>query len=270
MERPPWVSPEVDMDHPSVARVYDYFLGGSHNFESDRAFAQEVLHGFPDIPNVVRENRAFLRRAVRHLCEAGIDQLLDLGSGIPTEGNVHEVAQSVNPRVRVVYVDRDPIAVIHSRQLLEADDRTETVLADVRDLPQVLELAAGAGLDLERPTAVLAVALLHFFADADRPAELMAGYLAALPPGSHLAISHGSDDGPRAFNRALRAYDRDDSPNPLHLRTPEEITALFGALELVPPGVVHLPSWRPDPSDDDDEPRIADDFPVHAGVGRKP
>ena len=269
VDRPPWVTDEVDLDHPSVARVYDYFLGGSHNFESDRAFAQEVLRGFPDMPSVVRENRAFLRRAVRYLCRTGIDQLLDLGSGIPTEGNVHEVARAANPRVRVVYVDRDPIAVVHSRHLLEADERTEAVLADVRDLQQVLDLAAGAGLDLERPVAVLAVALLHFLADGDRPADLMAGYLAALPPGSHLVISHGSDDGPSAFNRALRAYDRDDSPNALHLRTPEEITALFGALELVPPGVVHLPSWRPDPAGDG-EPQVADDCPVHGGVGRKP
>jgi len=189
VERPPWAPAEVDLAHPSVARVYDFYLGGSHNFESDRVFAEKALQAYPEMRAVSRENRALLRRMVRYLSAAGIDQFLDLGSGIPTEGNVHEVAQAANPAARIVYVDRDPVAVVHSRHLLEGNERATAVLADVRDAPQVLDFAVGAGLDLDRPVAVLALALFHFFSDADRPAELTARYLAALPPGSHLALS---------------------------------------------------------------------------------
>ena len=269
MERPPWAPAEADLDRPSVARVYDFYLGGSHNFESDRAFAQEVLRAVPDLPAVARDNRAFLRRAVRYLCDVGLDQFLDLGSGIPSVGNVHEVARRANPTARVVYVDRDPVAVVHSRLLLEGDDLTTAVLADVRDAPRVLDLARGAGLDLDRPVAVLAVSLLHFLADDDCPAELMARYLAALPPGSHLAVSHSNSRPSPEFTEAARIYARPGSPQVIRLRTPEEIAALFGDLELVPPGLVHLPRWRPDPGDEE-EIEVADDYPVHGGVGRKP
>jgi S-adenosyl methyltransferase len=268
VDRPSWAPAEVDLAHASVARVYDYYLGGSHNFESDRAFAEKALTAYPEMRNISRENRAVLRRMVRYLCEEGIDQFLDLGSGIPTQGNVHEVAQGVNPAAQVVYVDRDEVAVVHSRHLLEGNERATAVLADVRDVPRVLELARLAGLDLDRPVAVLAVALFHFFTDADRPAELTARYLAALPPGSHLALSHGSRTGPSAFDALADVYGDDDSPNVVRLRTPEEILEIFGDLELVPPGLVPSPRWRPDPSIDE-EVEIPDDYPVHAGVGRR-
>ena len=268
MDRPTWAPAEVDLGHPSVARVYDYYLGGSHNFESDRAFAEKALQAYPEMRNISRENRALLRRMVRYLCGAGLDQFLDLGSGIPTEGNVHEIAQAAAPAARIVYVDRDPVAVVHSTHLLEGNDRATAVLADVRDAPRVLDLAADAGLDLDRPVAVLALALFHFFADADRPAELMAHYLAALPPGSHLAVSHGSRRGPSAFDALAQVYGDDDSPNQVRLRTPEEILAIFGDLELVEPGLVPSPLWRPDPGDQEDT-EVADDYPVHAGVGRR-
>jgi hypothetical protein len=248
--------------------VYDFYLGGSHNFESDRAFADKALQAYPEMRAVSRENRALLRRMVRYLSAAGIDQFLDLGSGIPTEGNVHEVAQAANPAARIVYVDRDPVAVVHSRHLLEGNERATAVLADVRDAPQVLDLAVAAGLDLDRPVAVLALALFHFFSDADRPAELTARYLAALPPGSHLAVSHGSRRGPSAFDALAQVYGDDDSPNQVRLRTPDEILAIFGDLELVEPGLVPSPMWRPDPGDED-EAEVRDDYPVHAGVGRR-
>lgn len=268
MERPAWAPAEVDLGRPSVARVYDFYLGGSHNFESDRAFAEKALDAYPEMRTISRDNRAFLRRAVRYLCGAGVDQFLDLGSGIPTEGNVHEIAQRANPDARVVYVDRDQVAVVHSRHLLEGNDRATAVLADVRDAPRVLDLARGAGLDLDRPVAVLAVALFHFFADADRPAELMARYLAALPPGSHLALSHGSRRGPSPFDALAQVYDDRDSPNAVRLRTPDEILAIFGDLGLVDPGLVPSPRWRPDPGDEDGA-EVGDDYPVHAGVGRR-
>jgi O-methyltransferase involved in polyketide biosynthesis len=266
-DRPRWAPPEVNLDHPSVARVYDFYLGGSHNFESDRAFAHQVMSALPEIRTLSRDNRAFLRRAVRYLCAEGIDQFLDLGSGIPTEGNVHEVARRTTPQARVVYVDHDPIAVVHSRHLLEDDDRTDAVLADVRDVERVLELATDAGLDLGRPVAVLAVAVLPFLDDTDRPADVMARYLAAVPSGSHVAITHFSNVGPPAFLEGAHVYDRADSPNAVRLRTPEGIAALFGEVEILSPGVVPTPRWRPDPSDDEAE--IADDYPNYAGVGRK-
>jgi O-methyltransferase involved in polyketide biosynthesis len=268
VERPPWAPAEVDLGRPSVARVYDFYLGGSHNFESDRAFAEKALEAYPEMRAISRDNRAFLRRAVAYLGGTGVDQFLDLGSGIPTEGNVHEVAQAANPAARVVYVDRDQVAVVHSRHLLAGNERATAVLADVRDAPRVLDLAADAGLDLDRPVAVLAVALFHFFADADHPAELMSRYMAALPSGSHVALSHGSRRGPSAFDALARVYGDDGSPNEVRLRTPEEILAIFGDLELVEPGLVPSPMWRPDPWDEE-EAEVADDYPVHAGVGRR-
>ncbi|MDT7581713.1 MAG: hypothetical protein QOK35_2977 [Pseudonocardiales bacterium] len=278
--RPAWAPADVDLGRPSVARVYDYFLGGSHNFESDRAFAEKAMRAYPEVRAVTWENRAVLRRIVRYLTGAGVDQFLDLGSGIPTEGNVHEVAQAANPAARIVYVDRDDVAVVHSRHLLQGNDRATAVLADVRDAPRVLDLAADAGLDLDRPVAVLAFALLHFFADADHPAELTARYMAALPPGSHLALSHGSRRRSTAFDALAQVYDEDDSPHEMRLRTPAEILAIFGDLELVEPGLVPSPLWRPDPSDapsgestddpsGDEDAEVTDDYPVHAGVGRR-
>ena len=266
--RPSWAPGDVDLDQPSVARVYDFYLGGSHNFASDRVFAERVLQAFPEMRDLARENRRALHRMVRYLCGVGIDQFLDLGSGIPTKGNVHDIADEANPGSRVVYVDHDPVAVVHSRHLLEGNDRATAVLADARDASRVLALAAEAGLDLDRPVAVLAVALLHFFADADDPAQLVARYMAALPAGSHLAITHGSRTGPSAIDALAQVYGRADSPNVVRLRTPEEIRVLFGGLDLVAPGLVPLPRWRPDPTDGE-ETDVPDDYPTHCGVGRR-
>jgi SAM-dependent methyltransferase len=203
---------------------------------------------------------------VRYLCAVGIDQFLDLGSGIPTEGNVHEVAHALNPAARVVYVDRDPVAVTHSRHLLRAVDGATIVAADIRDPRRVLDLAVRpGGLDLHRPVGVLAVAVLHFIGDEEQPADLVAEYASALAPGSHLAISHAGRDGRPEAVDVERVYGRAGSPNTMRMRTTSEIGALFGDLELVEPGLVHQPLWRPDP---DEVPDVADDYPGVAGLGQ--
>jgi hypothetical protein len=268
VDRPPWAPAEVDITRPSVARVYDFYLGGSHNFASDREFARHALRAFPELPAILRDGRDLLRRMVEYLCAAGVDQFLDLGSGIPTGGNVHEVAQATCSESRVVYVDHDPVAVTHSRRLLDGVAGATVVAADLRNPDVVLDLAVReGGLDLRRPVAVLAVAVLHFLGDDDRPADVIAAYMDALVPGSHLAISHaGSDGRPEAVD-VERVYRRSDSPNTMHMRTRAEIAALFGHLELVAPGLVHPPLWRPDPADC--RPAIGDDYPGFAGLGRR-
>ena len=254
MDRPLWAPTDVDITRPSVARVYDYYLGGSHNFESDRAFGRRVVDVYPALPIVLRENRAFLRRVVRHLAGAGVEQFLDLGSGIPTVGNVHEVAHAVNPAARIMYVDHDPVAVTHGRELLSGDPRTPVVAAD-RD-----------GLDLRRPVAVLALMVLHFVPDERRPAEVMAHYLRDVAPGSHLVISHTRLDGVPEAVAGQRLYARERSLEPMHPRTAAEVMALFGGLTLLPPGVVAAPAWRPDPAE---AVEVPDDYPVLAGMARR-
>ena len=261
------------MTRPSVARVYDYYLGGSHNFDSDRAFAREVLRVYPELTAITRDNRDFMRRAVLHLCSRGIDQFLDLGSGIPTAGNVHEVAHSVNPRARVVYVDHDPVAVTHSRELLADTDSVVAISDDLREPRRVLQDAVAVGdLDLTRPVAVLMVSVLHFLGDKDRPAELVDEYMSATVPGSHVAISHARSDGRRDAAATEEVYNRSRSPNPMQFRTADKIRALFGDLTLVDPGVVHLPRWRPEfdaDADPDADPDVGEDYPALAGVGRR-
>ena len=267
MDRPLWAPTDVDITRPSVARVYDYYLGGSHNFESDRAFGRRVVDVYPALPIVLRENRAFLRRVVRHLAGAGVEQFLDLGSGIPTVGNVHEVAHAVNPAARIVYVDHDPVAVTHGRELLSGDPRTPVVAADLLDPEHVLAQAVAAGgLDLRRPVAVLALMVLHFVSDERRPAEVMAHYLRGVAPGSHLVISHTRSDGVPEAVAGQRLYARERSLAPMHPRTAAEVMALFGGLTLLPPGVVAAPAWRPDPAE---AVEVPDDYPVLGGMARR-
>jgi len=268
--RPPWAPTEVDIALPSVARVYDYYLGGSHNFESDRAFGRRVTDVYPALPVVLRDNRAFLRRAVRYLVAAGVDQFLDLGSGIPTVGNVHGVAHAGNPAARIVYVDHDPVAVTHSRELLGDDPRPTVVAADFLDPERVLHQAVEAGgLDLDRPVAVLALLILHFVADERQPGEIMARYLRATAPGSYLAISQSRSDGSPEAVAGQRLYARERSLEEMHPRTATEVTALFGDLTLLAPGVVAAPAWQPEPAASDEKPDVPDDHPVLAGVARK-
>jgi hypothetical protein len=274
VERPPWAPSEVDIGRPSVARVYDWYLGGSHNFESDRAFGRRVVDVYPELPTVLRDNRAFLRRVVRHLVAQGIDQFLDLGSGIPTVGNVHEVAHAANPRARIVYVDHDPVAITHSHELLAGDPRTAVLAADLLEPERVLAEAAGVhGLDLRRPVAVLALLVLHFAPGERRPGAVMARYLENLAPGSHLAISQSRSDGAPAAVAGQRLYARERSLEPMHPRTADEVAALFGDLHLLAPGVVAAPAWRPDPTglpaESGESLDVPDDHPVLAGVARK-
>ncbi|WP_432986115.1 SAM-dependent methyltransferase [Dactylosporangium sp. CA-233914] len=248
MDRPSWAPADVDLDRPSVARVYDYYLGGSHNFAADRAFAEQVLRVMPAVAGLARSNRAFLRRAVRELARQGVRQFLDLGSGIPTVGNVHEVlADAGVSDGRVVYVDHDPVAVAHSRAILAEVPGTAVVAGDLREPAKVLNQPQVQGLlDFTRPVAFLLVAVLHFVPDELDPAGIVAGYAAAGAPGSHVVLSHAGLDRPLtpAEEDAWEMYRK--SPTPLILRTTEQVAALMGGLTLLEPGVVATHAWRPD------------------------
>ncbi|WP_031066938.1 SAM-dependent methyltransferase [Streptomyces sp. NRRL WC-3742] len=268
MRRPSWVPEGTDLDKPNAARVYDYYLGGSHNFEVDREMARKALALWPELPQIMRSNRAFLRRAVVHLAERGISRFLDIGSGIPTFGAVHEIARTVRPEARVVYVDRDPVAVAHSRLLLAEDDGCAVVQADLRHVedllarPEVVEILAAG-----EPVAVLLVAVAHFVTDEEDPWKLIATVRDALPPGSALVLSHASLEGrPDQAEDHQRLYRM--TPTPLTMRNHEQITAMFEGFELLEPGVVYLPQWRPD------QPESVGEHPERmtgvAGVGLLP
>jgi SAM-dependent methyltransferase len=258
----------VDTELPSAARIYDYLLGGSHNFAADRDVAHKAIAAMPDVPVQAQANRAFLRRAVQYLSAAGIDQFLDIGSGIPTLGNVHEVAQRANAGARVGYVDLDPVAVAHGRALLTGDDRTAVIQEDIRRPDRILghpELRAV--LDLDRPVAVLLMAILHVIPDADDPVGLVARLRDALVPGSYLAIAHGTDESRPAEAEELRRLS-EKTATPLTLRTRAGVTRLFAGWDLVEPGLVWAPEWHPDSPDDvGAHPELSSNL---VGVGRKP
>lgn len=244
---PGWLPPEIDQTRPHPARMYDYMLGGKNHFEVDRVAAEVALQAAPAARAMVRENRAFLGRAVRYVAEAGVTQFLDIGTGLPGEGNTGEVARAIQPEARVVYVDYDPIVAVHSRALLAGDEsRTAVVLADVRepkailDHPQVRDL-----LDFDQPIAVLMVALLHFVGHDEDAAGVVAAFRDAVAPGSALVISHGTDGGRPDVSAAARKGWA-NAKSQVVVRDREEIRALFGDFELVDPGVVQLPLWRPD------------------------
>jgi S-adenosyl methyltransferase len=266
---PTGIPPKVNLEQPSAARMYDYYLGGAHNFAIDREAAERAIAAMPATVAGARTNRAFLQRAVRFLVETGVRQFIDLGSGIPTSGNVHEVAQDIDPDARVVYVDIDAVAVTHGQSVLEGNDRTAFLHADMRDPDTVLGAPELASLiDWSEPVALLMVAVLHFVPDSDGLPEIMARYRAVLPPGSYLTVSHMSMTGqPREFlERFKGVYSK--TANPVVLRSRDEIVTLFGDYELVDPGVVTLPLWRPDGityfTEDPER------FPGFAGVARKP
>jgi SAM-dependent methyltransferase len=268
--RPKWAPEDVDITRPSISRVWDWFLGGSHNFEVDREVARQTLELMPEGPLMARLNRAFLRRAVRWCLTQGVTQFLDIGSGIPTSGNVHEIVQRVDPAGRVVYVDIDPVAVTHTRLLVGADERVAAVYGDLRRPESILAARQlHRTLDLSRPVALVLVAVLHFVAESDDPLGLLAQFTAALAPGSYLVIAHGSSDTdgmPLAHLEAAKDnYERVVAP--VTLRSRPEIEALFAGYELVEPGVVWLPDWLPDPDEPPGQrlPRAG-----YGGVGRKP
>jgi hypothetical protein len=268
MDRPEWAPVGIDLDRPSAARVYDFYLGGFHNFAADREMGRQAVQMWPDLPEIMQANRGFLRRAVEYLAGAGVRKYLDLGSGIPTVGNVHEVAQRVAPDARVVYVDNDPVAVEHSRAILTGDDRTAVVHADLRDPDSMLtDPAVRDLLDSEGPTAVLMVAVLHFIPDDADPAALVARLRDAVPSGSYLALSHataGEQVDRAAEHRSL--YQR--TATPMTMRNREQVQRFFDGYDLVEPGVVYLPQWRPDAgTTGTDRPERMTGL---AGVGRKP
>ncbi|MCN0151341.1 SAM-dependent methyltransferase [Salinispora arenicola] len=248
MRRPDWAPDDIDIERPSVARMYDYYLGGSHNFAVDRAAAQTMVAAVPEAPLMAQANRAFLRRVVHFLVNAGVRQFLDIGSGIPTVGNVHEIAQQAAPESRVVYVDIDPVAVAHSQEILAGNDRATVVQEDLRHPERILSHPEVRRLlDLDQPTAVLVVAVLHFVPDHDRPAELLRTLRDALGAGSWLVLSQASaegraDDSARSDAEAI--YRRTDSP--LWFRNRSELAVLFDGFELVEPGIVWVPQWHPE------------------------
>lgn len=246
IEQRKWVSDDIDMTVPSAARAYDAFLGGDHNFEADRAFARKAEEVFPGVSVACRANRAFLRRAVLCGLRAGIRQFLDIGSGIPTVGNVHEVLHAIEPSCRVVYVDNGPVAVAHSELLLQGNANAVVVRADLRDPESILDSpVTGRLIDFDQPVMVLMLALLHFVPDADQPDALVPRYRAALAPGSHLAITHATSAARPDEMRGLEALYATSS-NPAVARSPEWITDLFGDFDLLDPGAVFVSQWRPD------------------------
>jgi hypothetical protein len=251
VERPGWAPAELDLDRPNAARMYDFYLGGSHNFAVDRTLASTVLDLWPDMPRAMQANRAFLRRAVRFLADQGVHQFLDIGSGIPTVGNVHEVAQESAAGARVVYVDTDPIAVTHSRALLAGDDLTVVVQADGREPEALLASPEVTGhVDLGQPVGLLMVAFLHFVPDEGDPRGIIERYARLLPPGSWFVMSHGSTDGFDDGDQMEELYRR--TPTPVTLRTKADLEAMLAGVDLVEPGVVFITGWRPDAGEEDE------------------
>ena len=259
-------SQSIDAGQAHAARVYDYWLGGKENYPADRLAAEQIMSARPDITNTVRANRIFLARAVRYLAaEAGIDQFLDIGAGLPASDNVHEVAQSVNPGARVVYVDNDPVVISHARALLlgAIHGTTAFVDADVRDPDYVIGQAAEL-LDFSRPVAITLLMVLQFVGDESDPQDIVTRLMAAVPSGSHLVLSHPAKDvqlaglaeGTKRYNELVNL--------PLTRRNHAQVSGFFTGLEMLEPGLVPINRWRP--AKDDGRP----DAPAFAGIGRKP
>ena len=262
--------PEIDVTRPHSARTYDYWLGGKNHFAADRAVADKVITAIP-IRTMAQENRKFLGRAVRYLAaEAGIRQFLDIGSGLPATGNVHEVAQAAAPESHVVYVDNDPLVLAHARALLASapEGRTSYIQADLRDPVSILASPqTRETLDFGQPVALVLCAILHFLADSDDPAGILKTLLGALPPGSYLVASHATSEHlpPDENEAALRAWR--GSGVTFQQRDSGDFARLaFAGLDLIPPGVVMVSEWRPD----DDAPRPSPaDVGCYGGVGCK-
>ena len=264
-----WVPNEIPLDRPSAARIYDYFLGGYHNFEIDRVAAERLMAVSPVVRLSSWVNRAFLRRCVRFLVEQGIDQFLDMGSGIPTAGNVHQVAQELNPAARIVYVDIDPIAVAHSQTILQDNPNATAIRGDVRETEQILQHAEVQRLlDLGKPAAVLFVAILHLVPDDEQAYCAVRTMRDTLAAGSYMAVSHPTyEDAPPELLQQINKLTA-TAPTAYQYRSRTKTERFFDGLELVEPGLVHTPLWRPEGSDD-----VLIDQPERsfclAGVGRK-
>jgi len=239
-----WEALGIRTDIPHPARVYDYMLGGKDNFAADRETAERSLELVPEMLDSSRGNRQFLVRAVRFLRDAGIRQFLDIGTGLPTSPNTHETAQEGHPDARVVYVDNDPVVVVHAEALMADNATTAVVRADLRDVDEVLA-RAGELLDFTQPVALMFVAVLHCVPDEDDPAAIAARYLAALAPGSYLVLSHSTDEfaPERTHQASAEAKQRGATWIP---RGKEDILRMFNGLELLDPGLVLVSRWRPD------------------------
>jgi hypothetical protein len=268
------LSTKIDVTVPHPARVYDYLLGGRDNYPPDRALGDAIAADVPDVQIAARANRAFLGRAVRYLVgELGITQFLDIGTGIPTAGNTHEVAQTLDPAARVIYVDHDPIVMVHARALLKGtrQGRTAFIHADLRD-PQsiVADPCLTANLDPQRPVAIMLVAIMMYILDADRPEEILGQLLAAVPPGSCVVITHLTGDANlRGVLRIVELGKRSGLAQCARSRA--EFERLFTGTELLAPGIVPVSAWRPDLAGDTevDIAGAADSALLWAGIGRK-
>jgi len=256
----------IDLSRASCVRVHDYMLGGKDNFAADREFGEQIVATVPQARWIVREARAFLERAVRYCAEQGVRQFLDLGSGLPTTDSVHEVAQRVDPACRVVYVDNDPMAVAHAQALLATGlPGIAAIRGDARRPADILDHGeVRALIDFSRPVAVLMGCVLHYFTDEDDPAGVIARFMEAAASGSHLVLSHGTNDMLPEESAQVSEFYRGIAM-PLILRNRDEFGALLAGLELVEPGVVFTTEWRP-PHEVDDPGRAG----IYAGVARKP
>jgi S-adenosyl methyltransferase len=247
---PDWLPPEINTGTAHSARVYDYWLGGKDNFAADRQVGDEIMAAIPSAPLLARENRAFLRRAVRYLAkEAGIRQFLDIGTGIPTAGNTHEVAQAVAPDSRVVYVDNDPIVLAHARALMDCGPAGATafIQADLRQPGKILaDPELHRIVDMDKPVALMLIAILHFFTDGDGPQDIVASLVDALPPGSYLTVTNLTADfmDPEQAAKATEAGQRGGIT--YVPRSEAEVAAFCTGLDLVDPGVVPMQAWHPD------------------------
>jgi SAM-dependent methyltransferase len=251
-----WVPPGVDTKRANVARVYDYWLGGSHNFLADQDAARGMLAVEPNMRVGARENRAFLGRAVRFLAANGIHQFLDIGSGIPTEGNVHEIAQQASPGAHVVYADIDEIAVAHSRAILAGNADAAVIEADLREPQKILVNDTVRRLiDFAQPAGLLLNMVLHFIGDAEDPWRIVATLRDALAPGSYLVLGAPTNESRPAVAQAIeKVYNRSVSTR-AQVRSRAEIQRFFDGFDLVDPGLVYVPEWRPDsPGDVPEDP----------------
>jgi hypothetical protein len=264
-------APDLDTSRPHPARVYDYLLGGKSNFAADRALAEQMLQATPDLRTAARENRAFLGRAVQYLAgEAGVRQFLDIGTGLPTANNVHEVAQRIAPESRVVYTDNDPMVLAHARALLTSspEGRTTYIQADLRNPAQILaDPEVRDVLDFSQPVALVLVAVLQFLPDEDKPAEVVATLLDALPSGSYLIASHTALDHAPALVAAMERAAQAGGIRSQRRDSGDFARFAFPGLELVPPGVVLVSEWRPRGSAVLPDPAEVN---VYGGVARKP
>ena len=266
--QPGWVPPGVDTGKANIARVYDWWLGGHHNFRADQDAARAMIAIEPNARGIARANRAFLGRAVRYLAaEAGIRQFLDIGSGIPTENNVHQVAQAAVPGARVVYADVDDVAVAHSRLILDGNHDAAVIQADLREPAKILaDPDTQLLLDFRMPVAVLLVAVLHFLPDADSPHQIVARLREALAPGSYLVVSHACRDASPGSAAAAAAVYQSRVAARGRARTRAEIAGFFDGFTLIDPGLVWMPQWRPD--NPEDVPEDPERFWFLAGVAR--